>query len=53
MQNLEQLTDDQLRRHYTEAHHHVETNRSIALEIERELNKRGIFIDVRQSYAKE
>lgn len=50
-QDLKQLTVDQLRHAYTEAHHHVEINRDIALSIERELNERGIFIDVRQSFA--
>lgn len=48
---LEKLTVDQLRRYYTEAHNQVETNRDIALKIERELNKRGVFVDSRQSYA--
>jgi hypothetical protein len=48
---LGHFTVDQLRRYYTEAHDRTETNRGIALEIERELNKRGVFIDARQSYA--
>ena len=43
-------TVDKLRRDYTEARDRAEVNRDIALKVERELNKLGVFVDARQSY---